>query len=99
MGIGISVSHPHCSWGGLQSAIVSFPEIRQVFDGSAEEVERTFQLFLMYRHASSSCYAFISRDSLYTGGVSTQLQSSGLVAHENSTFRNYALAVSGPFMA
>ena len=33
------------------------------------------------------------------GGVSTQLQSSGLVAHENSTFRNLALAVSGPFMA
>ena len=29
-------------------------------------------------------------------GVSTQLQSSGLVAHENSTFRNLALAVSGP---
>ena len=34
-----------------------------------------------------------------TLGVSTQLQSSGLVAHENSTFRNLALAVSGPFMA
>ena len=32
-------------------------------------------------------------------GVSTQLQTSGLVAHENSTFRNLALAVSGPFMA
>ena len=32
-------------------------------------------------------------------GISTQLQSSGLVAHENSTFRNLALAVSGPFMA
>ena len=32
-------------------------------------------------------------------GVSTQLQSSGLVAHENSAFRNLALAVSGPFMA
>ena len=32
-------------------------------------------------------------------GVSTQLQSSGLVAHENSTFRNLALAVSGPFIA
>ena len=32
-------------------------------------------------------------------GVSTQLQSSGLVAHENSTFRNLAPAVSGPFMA
>ena len=32
-------------------------------------------------------------------GVSTQLQSSGLVAHENSTFRNLVLAVSGPFMA
>ena len=32
-------------------------------------------------------------------GVSTQLKSSGLVAHENSTFRNLALAVSGPFMA
>ena len=32
-------------------------------------------------------------------GVSTQLQSSGLVAHENSTFRNLALAFSGPFMA
>ena len=29
---------------------------------------------------------------------STQIQSSGLVAHENSTFRNLALAVSGPFM-
>ena len=37
--------------------------------------------------------------SLCTNGVSTQLQSSGLVAHENSTFRNLALAVSGPFMA
>ena len=34
-----------------------------------------------------------------TYGVSTQLQSSGLVAHENSTFRNLALTVSGPFMA
>ena len=32
-------------------------------------------------------------------GVSTQLQSSGLVAYENSAFRNLALAVSGPFMA
>ena len=32
-------------------------------------------------------------------GVSTQIQSSGLVAHEKSTFRNLALAVSGPFMA
>ena len=32
-------------------------------------------------------------------GVSTQLQSSGLVAHEKSTLRNLALAVSGPFMA
>ena len=32
-------------------------------------------------------------------GVSTQLQSSSLVAHENSTFRNLALAVYGPFMA
>ena len=32
-------------------------------------------------------------------GVSTQLQSSGLVAHENSSFRNLALAISGPFMA
>ena len=32
-------------------------------------------------------------------GVSTQLQSSDLVAHENSTFKNLALAVSGPFMA
>ena len=27
-------------------------------------------------------------------GLSTQLQSSGLVAHENSTLRNLALAVS-----
>ena len=34
-----------------------------------------------------------------TVGVSTQLQSAGMVAHENSTFRNLALAVSGPFMA
>ena len=32
-------------------------------------------------------------------GISTQLQSSGLVAHENSTFRNLALAVCGHFMA
>ena len=32
-------------------------------------------------------------------GVSTQLLSSGLVAHENSAYRNLALAVSGPFMA
>ena len=29
-------------------------------------------------------------------GVSTQKQSSGLVAYENSTFRNLTLAVSGP---
>ena len=36
---------------------------------------------------------------VYAYDVSTQLQSSGLVAHENSTFRNLALAVSGPFMA
>ena len=34
-----------------------------------------------------------------TFGVSTQLQSSGLVAHENNTFRNLAHAVSGSFMA
>ena len=34
-----------------------------------------------------------------SSGVNTQLQSSGLVAHENSTFRNLALAVSGLFMA
>ena len=39
--------------------------------------------------------SFVSNPS----GVSTQLESSGLVAHENSTFRNLALAVSGPFMA
>ena len=32
-------------------------------------------------------------------GVSTQKQSSGLVAHENSKFRSLALAVSVPFMA
>ena len=38
-------------------------------------------------------------EALRAVGVSTQLQSSGLVAHENSTFRNLALAVSGPFMA
>ena len=31
-------------------------------------------------------------------GVSTRVQSYGLVAHENSTFRNLALAVSVPFM-
>ena len=31
--------------------------------------------------------------------VSTQLKSSGLVAHENSTFRNLALAVSVLFKA
>ena len=31
-------------------------------------------------------------------GVSTQLQSSGLVAYDQSTFRNLAFAVSGPFM-
>ena len=33
------------------------------------------------------------------GGVSTQFQSSGLVAYENSTLRNLTLAVSVPFMA
>ena len=32
-------------------------------------------------------------------GYSIQIQSSGLVLHENSTFRNLALAISGPFMA
>ena len=32
-------------------------------------------------------------------GVSTQIQSSGFVAHEHSTFRNLVHAVSGPFMA
>ena len=32
-------------------------------------------------------------------GVSTQKQSSSLVAYENSTFRNLALAVSVAFMA
>ena len=37
--------------------------------------------------------------SFSTDGVSTQLHSSGLVAHENSTFRNLALVVSVPFMA
>ena len=36
---------------------------------------------------------------LVTNDVSTQEQSSGLVAHENSTFRKLALVVSGPFMA
>ena len=35
----------------------------------------------------------------FTGGVGTQLQFSGLVAYENSTFRNLALAVYVPFMA
>ena len=39
------------------------------------------------------------KTDLFTNGVSTQLQSSGLVAHENSTFRNLALAVFGPSMA
>ena len=42
---------------------------------------------------------FVEIQSNSTQGVSTQLQSSGLVAHENSSFRNLALAVSGPFMA
>ena len=31
-------------------------------------------------------------------GVSTQKLYSGLVAHENSTFRNLAIAVSVPFL-
>ena len=45
-------------------------------------------------------FEMIGRDlALCAYGVSTQLQSSGLVAHENSTFRNLALAVSGLFMA
>ena len=48
---------------------------------------RIFRLLVTHE----CCYACL--------GVSTQLQSSGLVAHENSTFRNLALAVSGPFMA
>ena len=45
------------------------------------------------------CEAMLPFVWLEGSGVSTQLQSSGLVAHENSTFRNLALAVSGPFMA
>ena len=45
---------------------------------------------------STDSVMFYDSDTI---GVSTQLQSSGLVAHENSTFRNLALAVSGPFMA
>ena len=36
---------------------------------------------------------------VYPGGVSTQLQYSGLVAHENGTFRNLALADYVPFVA
>ena len=43
--------------------------------------------------------ALFAEVEVVASGVSTQLQSSGLVAHENSTFRNLALAVSGPFMA
>ena len=42
---------------------------------------------------------FLNQGLHASSGVSTQLQSSGLVAHENSTFRNLALAVFGPFMA
>ena len=51
---------------------------------------------LLFFVLSCVCYVFVCI-CLY--GVSTQLQSSGLVAHENSTFRNLALAVSGPFLA
>ena len=38
-------------------------------------------------------------DLQHVKGVSTQLQPSGLVTHENSSFRILTLAVSGPFMA
>ena len=51
----------------------------------------------MGRNFLSSSMVHVSHD-VYDG-VSTQLQSAGLVAHENSTFRNLARAVSGPFMA
>ena len=55
----------------------------------------------------NECMRSLHTSTLHSGskkkkeshGVSTQLQSSGLVAHENSTFRNLALAVSGPFTA
>ena len=46
-----------------------------------------------------ACYTGMFCPTFGVTGVSTQLQSSGLVAHENSTFRNLALAVSGSFMA
>ena len=48
---------------------------------------------------SSSDFSHISFGQRTRSGVSTQQQSSGLVAHENSTFRNLALTGSGPFMA
>ena len=47
----------------------------------------------------ASIHSSLSWTRSATFGVSTQLQSSGLVAHENNTFRNLALAVSGYFMA
>ena len=80
----------------------------------ANNINRNVYMYLNTRIFPTTGYArvllfmFIRRElggmvqdvyfSLHTG-VSTQLQSSGLVAHENSTFRNLALAVSGPFMA
>ena len=47
----------------------------------------------------NSTIVFLPNFTLASLGVSTQKQSSGFVAHENSAFRNLALAVSGRFMA
>ena len=55
--------------------------------------------FFFYHLKIMASYLNEEKHNFPVHGVSTQLRSSGLVAHENSTFRNLALAVSGPFMA
>ena len=66
---------------------------------SREQKGEGVQNFKTSYHIGNIVLKFLLIWSFALAGVSTQLQSSGLVAHENSTFRNLALAVSGPFMA
>ena len=57
--------------------------------------KHTKKLQLRHRVCADSCRLIFA----YVARVWYTKQSFGLVAHENSTFRNLALAVSGPFMA
>ena len=101
-----------CSWWSTQSRLAALLSTLTARRWVGLQILQRFQLndlsthemvgAKMTRGRNDSCPKMThgrNDPKLGLPGVSTQLQSSGLVAHENSTFRNLALAVSGPCLA